>query len=323
MCVAIAAAGLQQPDASLPPALVAMADAERAFAAAARVKGVRDAFLEFFADDAMFAPGTGRAKDQLLKQQPQPFSVRELVWEPRTGDVAASGELGWLTGPGTFVDHAAADKTPRHTNYLSVWRKQPDGQWRVYIDVGTNLKGPATFEPGFVRFRFARRYTGKADKASAGDSLAAADRAFNARIESAGPAAAFAEVLAPGARVHREGVGALDRLRRRPSVAGPACRGNAGDDDRRRVSDVRRPRVQLRHVSAGSWQRSLRRTCGFGRATLGDAGSSWWTSCFNRGASPLELPYTRSRSPLRRLAPFAWLASLRSLASFSAAPCPP
>ena len=85
MCVAIAAAGLQQPDASLPPALVAMADAERAFAAAARVKGVRDAFLEFFADDAMFAPGTGRAKDQLLEQQPQPFSVRELVWEPRTG----------------------------------------------------------------------------------------------------------------------------------------------------------------------------------------------------------------------------------------------
>src|SRR5918996_1571240 len=35
----------------------------------------------------------------------------------------------------------------------------------------------------------------------------------------------------------------------------------------------------------------------------------------NRGASPLDLPYTLSRSPLRRLAPFAWLASLRSLAS--------
>src|SRR3954470_24862337 len=35
-----------------------------------------------------------------------------------------------------------------------------------------------------------------------------------------------------------------------------------------------------------------------------------------RGASPLGLPYTLSREPLRRLAPFAWLASLRSLASF-------
>jgi hypothetical protein len=30
-------------------------------------------------------------------------------------------------------------------------------------------------------------------------------------------------------------------------------------------------------------------------------------------ASPLGLPFTLSREPLRRLAPFAWLASLRSL----------
>src|SRR5262245_66344577 len=34
-----------------------------------------------------------------------------------------------------------------------------------------------------------------------------------------------------------------------------------------------------------------------------------------RGASPLGLPYTVSRAPLRRRAPFPWLASLRSLAS--------
>src|SRR5882672_637146 len=40
-----------------------------------------------------------------------------------------------------------------------------------------------------------------------------------------------------------------------------------------------------------------------------------------RGASPLGLPDTLSREPLRRLAPFAWLASLRSLASSVAAPC--
>jgi len=36
----------------------------------------------------------------------------------------------------------------------------------------------------------------------------------------------------------------------------------------------------------------------------------------HRGASPLELPDTLSREPLRRLAPFAGLASLRSLAAF-------
>ena len=195
--------------ATIPPALASMVETERQFAAAARVKGIRDAFLEFFADDAMFEPGRGKAKDQLRQQKPQPFSERELVWEPRTGDVAASGELGWLTGPGTFINHAAEDKTPRYSNYMSVWRKEPDGKWRVFIDLGTTLKAPATFAPGFVRFAFADRYTGKESQAEARDRLAAADRAFNDRLTSAGPAAAYVEVLAPGGRVHREGVGAL------------------------------------------------------------------------------------------------------------------
>ena len=194
---------------TIPPALAAMADTERQFAAAAQVKGIRDAFLEYFADDAMFEPGRGKAKDQLLEQKAQPFSERELVWEPRTGDVAASGELGWLTGPGTFINHAAGDKTPRHTNYLSIWRKEPDGRWRVFIDLGTSLNAPATFAPGFTRFAFPNRYTGPESKAAATDRLAAADRAFNERLASAGASAAYDEVLAAGARLHREGVGAL------------------------------------------------------------------------------------------------------------------
>src|SRR5580765_2421295 len=40
-----------------------------------------------------------------------------------------------------------------------------------------------------------------------------------------------------------------------------------------------------------------------------------------REALPLGLPHTLSREPLRRLAPFAWLASLRSLASSVAPRC--
>ena len=199
----------QQPSTDVPAALAEMADTERAFAAAARVKGIRDAFLEFFTDDAMFEPGGELAKDQLRSQKPEPFSVRELVWEPRTGDVAASGELGWLTGPGTFVNHEAADKTPRYSNYLSVWRKQPDGRWRVYIDLGTRLTAPATFAPGFTRFAFKERYAGPEGKPAATNRLVEADRSLNARIGADGAVKAYERVLAPGARVHRAGVGAL------------------------------------------------------------------------------------------------------------------
>ena len=212
LCSAVVHPGAQA-ESPARGALDAMVAAERAFAAAAREKGIRDAFLEFFADDAMFDPAAGRAKDQLRRQKPQPFNERELVWEPRTGDVAASGELGWLTGPGTFVDRLAADPSPRYTNYLSVWRRGEDGRWRVYLDVGTRLTAPAAFAPGFVRFPFGARYvasSGEAGAAKAGsDALTLADRAFNARIGAAGPATAYAETLAPGARVHRDGAGAL------------------------------------------------------------------------------------------------------------------
>src|SRR5262245_7009284 len=120
----------------LPPDLAAMAQTERDFAKTATVKGWRDAFLDFFADDAIaFPPEPASAKDRLRKQPSRPFSEIELEWEPRTGDVAASGELGWLTGPSTSINHTTQEQKPGHGCYLSVWRKQADGTWRVFIDV--------------------------------------------------------------------------------------------------------------------------------------------------------------------------------------------
>ena len=82
---------------TVPPALLAMAETEREFARAAKVKGIRDSFLEFFAADSIaFTPDAVPARARLLEQTSTPFAVKELLWEPRTGDVAASGELGWL-----------------------------------------------------------------------------------------------------------------------------------------------------------------------------------------------------------------------------------
>jgi ketosteroid isomerase-like protein len=191
---------------SAPPALLAMADTEREFARTARTKGIRDSFLEFFADDSIaFTPDPTSAKERLLKQEPTPFSVNELVWEPRTGDVAASGEFGWLTGPSTFIDHSKPDATPRYGNYLSVWRKQADGGWRVFIDVGTSLRAEATFAPGFTRMPFGARYTGKDDKAASEKSLLEADRGLNGRIAKDGAARSYADSVVDGTRLHRPG----------------------------------------------------------------------------------------------------------------------
>ena len=177
--------------------LRALADAERAFAQTAREKGWRDAFLEFFSDDSVaLTPKPAPAKDGIRKAPSQPFSVRELVWEPRTGDIAASGELGWLTGPSTSIDHSG-DKKPRYGAYLSVWRREASG-WRVLIDIGVDAPERVTFAPGFTRTTVSDRYAGKEDKGAATKALADADRRLNARSSSEG--------LAPAARLHRQGI---------------------------------------------------------------------------------------------------------------------
>jgi ketosteroid isomerase-like protein len=189
----------------VPRELQAMVDAERAFARAAKVKGIRDSFLEFFADDAIaLRPSAVSAKERLRAQKPLPAAVQELVWEPRTGDLAASGDIGWLTGPSTFIDHGTKDAKPSSGNYLSIWRKQADGQWRVFIDVGANTPELVSFAPGFVRFPFAARYSGRRDKAEATASLANADRALNERLPR-GAASAYAPLLTAAARLHRPG----------------------------------------------------------------------------------------------------------------------
>jgi ketosteroid isomerase-like protein len=191
---------------AIPPALAAMADTEREFAKTATVKGWRDAFLDFFADDAIaFAPEPTSAKERLRKQPSTPFSELELVWEPRTGDVAASGDLGWLTGPSTSMNHKDPAAKPGHGCYLSIWRTQPDGSWRVYIDVGINAPEAAVFPPGFTRTTTASHYNGKEGKAAATRALAEADRDLNAQLPAVGVVRAFAPRLTDVSRFHRGG----------------------------------------------------------------------------------------------------------------------
>ncbi|HET7217324.1 MAG TPA: DUF4440 domain-containing protein [Vicinamibacterales bacterium] len=190
----------------IPPALAAMAETEREFARTATVKGWRDAFLDFFADDAIaFVPQVTSAKERLRKQPSTPFAELELVWEPRTGDVAASGELGWLTGPSTSINHKNPEAKPGHGCYLSIWRKQPDGTWRVFIDVGVNAPEATPFPPGFTRTTTPTHYAGKDGKEAATRDLAAADRALNAQLLVQGPARALAPRLTDVSRLHRVG----------------------------------------------------------------------------------------------------------------------
>jgi ketosteroid isomerase-like protein len=188
---------------AIPPALAAMADTERAFSRKATEATPRDAFIEFFADESVnFQPDPGPARERLRKQPPPPAGRPAFTWEPRTGDIAASADLGYLTGP---VKYPQPDGSVRHGCYFSVWKKQADGSFRVILDVGVQPPSEVPFAPGFVRAP--ARATGTAGaRAQAEASLLDADKAFSAALAKDGAASAFRAVMHPQGRLHRNGV---------------------------------------------------------------------------------------------------------------------
>lgn len=127
-----------------PQALQRMVATERAFAAATAEVGFRDGFLTFFADDSIQIQRGDRvtltpAREGLAAQAlPQLPLVNQLLWEPFTGHVSTDGTLGWLTG--SFVQFNQAQKTTVGQGaYFSVWKKQSNGTWRVWLDEGVRL----------------------------------------------------------------------------------------------------------------------------------------------------------------------------------------
>jgi ketosteroid isomerase-like protein len=194
-----AAVGFDQP----PPALAAMAETERAFSARATETNWRDAFIEYFADESVsFQPGPGPARERLRKAPLPKPDERPFTWEPRTGDVAASGDLGYLTGP---VRYPQPDGSIRHGCYFSVWKKQEDGRFKVILDLGTQPRAEAPFAPGFVRAA-ATGVRSNDSKADAQRTLLDTDRAFSGAIGDKGAAEAYRAFMHEGARLHRNGI---------------------------------------------------------------------------------------------------------------------
>lgn len=119
-----------------------MIASERAFARLAQDRNLREAFITYLLDDAITfspAPEKGRASWQKRPEPParEPGKLPpvSLLWAPVFGDVSIAGDMGYSTGP--FVVRDNSGKRPEdHGLFFSVWKKQPDGQWRVALDIG-------------------------------------------------------------------------------------------------------------------------------------------------------------------------------------------
>jgi ketosteroid isomerase-like protein len=135
-----------------------------------------------------------------LAKNPDPPKDLQLIWEPRYGDVAASGELGYLTGPVRNVRASRDGGKPRFSNYASVWKRQKDGSFKVVMDVGINTPSAVPFPAGFTRAPQKNRFTGDYDDST--PPLGTADELLNSALKTS-QLRAYRGRLAEGVRFHR------------------------------------------------------------------------------------------------------------------------
>lgn len=134
-----AAAGLGQ-SSEHEKALASLVEAERAFSRTSEAKGIREAFLTWLAPDAVVfrpAPVEGRPVYEKMDRA----NPAVLTWEPEVAEVAASGELGYTSGPYVFRPARGAEPSA-FGHYVSIWKKQTDGGWKVFLDIGVQHDRP-------------------------------------------------------------------------------------------------------------------------------------------------------------------------------------
>src|SRR6185436_12630587 len=85
-------------------ALQEMVKTEQAFSKMAEEKNTRDAFMAFIADDGLlFRPGAVNGKKWMIEHPVPPAQNSDkkplLSWQPAFAGMAASGDMGFTTGP--------------------------------------------------------------------------------------------------------------------------------------------------------------------------------------------------------------------------------
>lgn len=127
-------------------AQVRQADIE--FAAQTAERGV-DGWTAFFLPDGVMFPPNGRVEGQeaIRAHMTNAFQPgTRLDWEPVTAVAAESGDLAYTIGRWTSVVVRAdgSDSVTGRGNYVTIWRRDADGRWRVAVDIGNPDAAEAT-----------------------------------------------------------------------------------------------------------------------------------------------------------------------------------
>jgi len=114
--------------------------ADRDFAKATAAKRL-DGWMSFMAPNAVLLRaeplvGLDQIKAGMAKDFDSPGF--QLTWEPTKAEFVGSGPVGYTVGryEAKFTGDDGKPQTS-HGSYMTTWRKQKDGSWKVVADIGS------------------------------------------------------------------------------------------------------------------------------------------------------------------------------------------
>ncbi len=124
-------------DTAMKPGKALLFDLEARFAKAT-AEGGGKAFATWFAEDGV-SLANGRlpvhGREAIAKTATWLAKDYQLVWTPTDGEMSAAGDMGYTWG---HYDGHSRDRDGNWTvtsgRYMTIWRKEADGSWKVVLD---------------------------------------------------------------------------------------------------------------------------------------------------------------------------------------------
>jgi ketosteroid isomerase-like protein len=128
-------------DTTISPAKSLLLDLEAKFAKAT-AEGGGKAFATWFADEGVsLANGQApvRGRDAIAKQATWLARDYQLTWTPTDAVMGPAGDMGYTWGHYEGRSHDKDGNTKVTSGrYLTIWRKEHDGNWKVVVDTSND-----------------------------------------------------------------------------------------------------------------------------------------------------------------------------------------
>jgi ketosteroid isomerase-like protein len=121
-----------------------MVRCDRQFCDLSAQKGMPAACLEYFAENGIaFSPAAVNGKKYWASHHSFDGT---LVWQPIFAAVARATDLGYTTGPWE-LKRKDGGSSVAFGQYVTLWRRLADGQWKIALDAGTDNAQPGEPPP--------------------------------------------------------------------------------------------------------------------------------------------------------------------------------